>query len=156
MKTIAKIIIIIAIFFVGFFAGRHYAIAPADSVNKAASSAPAVINKDLTARKIQVNLKIDFGDNNIKEFKDIAVEENETVFNVLKKVAAENNIELKYKDYGGDMGAMIESIGGVANDSKANKYWQFWVNGEFSKTGASGSKLKDRDSAEWKFAKSEF
>lgn len=152
MKLLAKIIIIIAVFSVGFYSGRHYAVAPADSLHNSASSTPAADEKKDSPRLNQADIKINFSDNETKEFNGIEIKENETVFNALKKITEANSIDLKYKDYGGDMGVLIESIGGIANDFNANKYWQFWVNGEYSNIGASGYKLKNGDSVEWKYA----
>lgn len=152
MKLLAKIIIIIAIFSSGFYFGRHYAVAPVDFLNNSASSTPASDGNKDAARQNQIDIKINFSDDNIKEFNGIEIKENETVFYLLKKTTEKNNIELKYKDYGGDMGVLIESINGTANDAKTNKYWQFWVNGEYSNIGASGCKLKSGDSVEWKYA----
>lgn len=145
MKTFAKIIIIIAVFFSGFYVGRYYALTPVGSLNSAPAQSE---NKDAVENK--ADLKIDFGNGDVNEFSGVAIKENETVFYLLKKTTEKNNIGLKYKDYGGDMGVLVESIDGAANDYKANKYWQFWVNGEYSNIGASGYKLKNGDKVEWR------
>ena len=78
------------------------------------------------------------------------MEEGKTVFDLLKKVTQENNLEFSFKEYP-DLEVFIESIDKVANDPKNNKWWQYWVNGEYGQVGASNFILKDGDFVKWKY-----
>jgi len=147
MKLIAKIIIIVAIFFVGFYIGQQQILAPANK--------PAGVNQQ-AEQQIQVSLMLDFGNGEIQTFNDIFLEEETTVFELLKKITSENNLEFRYKDYGGELGALIESINNVANDVKANRFWHYWVNNVYAEVGASNYQLKDGDVIEWKYVSNQF
>jgi len=106
-------------------------------------------------KEIFVSLGLDFGRGNIKTFNDIELKEEKTVFDLLKKVTGENNLEFSFKEYPGS-GVFIESIGRTANDAKINKWWQYWVNGEYAKIGASDFQLKNGDFIEWKYIEGQF
>lgn len=106
-------------------------------------------------QEITVALKIDFGDGNINSYNGIKLEQERTVFNLLKKVARENSMEFSYKEYP-DLGALVESINNVKNDFGNNKWWQYWVNGEYALVGASSYQLKNNDSVEWKYVEGQF
>lgn len=151
MKKIIEIIAVICIFAAGFYFGVEYAKAPDSDIYQNATQVKTEQPQDLEA-----NLKINYGGSDIKTFDNIKIEKDQTVFDLTKKIAEANGIELKYKDYGGDMGAFVESIGGKAGDMKNNLYWQYEVNGKYSQTGPSGYKLKGGDSIEWKYEKSNF
>ncbi len=146
MKFISKIIIVIAVFIAGFIAGQQYATAPEQRDSQ-------LISGQQEQEQKYVSLMLDFGNGNIKTFSDIAIGDNASVFEILQKVASENSIELNYKDYGGDMGVFIESINGKQNDFDSGYYWQYWVNSQYAKVGASSYKLQDRDVVEWKYVK---
>ena len=146
MKFLAKIIIIVAVFFSGFYFGQQYAAEPAVQ-----DSQPTICKPEQEQK--YASLTLDFGNGDIKTFSDIAIADNVSVFEVLQKVVSENNIELNYKDYGGDMGVFIELIGGKQNDFNSGYYWQYWVNGQYAKVGASSYKLQGGDVVEWKYVK---
>ncbi len=114
--------------------------------------------EDKESQKVQVgitvNLELDFGNGNIKAFDDIKLEEGKTVFDLLKKVTQENNLEFSFKEYPG-LGVFVESIDGISNDAKINKWWQYWVNGEYAQAGASIYKFKNSDLIEWKYVKNQ-
>lgn len=149
MKFLAKIIIIAAVFLAGFYFGQQYTETP-NLLNDKSETAEQ--NKE----QINASLMLDFGDGRVKTFNNIAVNDNSTIFELLEKITAENNLEFKYKDYGSDMGAMIELIGESASDSKSDRYWQFWVNNEYALIGASNYRLQDGDVVEWKYIKGQF
>ncbi|MBI3291128.1 DUF4430 domain-containing protein [Candidatus Falkowbacteria bacterium] len=142
MKIIAKIIIAAAIFFAGFYFGQQQALSPANGL--------------LPEKEINVNLILNSGAGQIKNFYDIALSGNATVFDLLKKTTTENNISLSYKDYGQELGVFIESINNLENDISGNKYWQYWVNGGYAEIGASNYHLKDGDTIEWRYAGDQF
>lgn len=146
MKIIAKIIIIIAVFVFGFVLGQKYTVAPSEKVDLSTDNQQ--IQEERTA-----NLMFDFGDGDIKAFNNIIVNDGETIFDLVKEVAAKNNIKLGYKDYGGDLGVLIESIGEKKNNFDAGYYWQYWANNDYAKVGAGTYKLNDGDIIEWKYTK---
>jgi hypothetical protein len=104
---------------------------------------------------IRVSLTLDFGEGNVKTFENIKLKETTTVFDLLEQVTKEKNLEFSYKNYL-DLGVFIESIDNVKNDSKTNKWWQYWVNGELAQVGADNYQLKNRDTVEWKYAEVKF
>lgn len=143
IKIIAIVIILAAAFYLGFYYGKDKAIAP-DLASLNNSIAEGLIDKD-------VSLMLDFGDGNIQSFKDIAWQKNQNLFDLLKQVTAQNSIELSYKDYGGDLGVFIESIGGVKNNN--DSWWQYWVNNQYAEKGASSYLVQPADVIVFKFVK---
>jgi len=150
MKLLAKIIIVIAIFFAGFYFGHQQALSPSnglfglDKTNQAEQAT------------IQVSLTLDFGQDDIQTFNDIELEAGTTVFELLEKITQENNLEFSYKDYGSELGALVESINNVSNDVKADLFWNYWVNDVYAEVGASNYQLKDGDRVEWKYTSNPF
>jgi len=148
MKLIAKIIIAVLIFVAGFYVGQKQAWSP--------SNGGFFLNNQQPPAEIQASLTIAAGDSEPLIFDNITLANEATAFDLLKKITAENNIELGYKDYGGELGVLVESINDVANNLDANEFWQYWVNDEFAQVGASSYILADGDKVEWRYAKSEF
>ncbi len=147
MKILAKIIIILAIFWIGFWVGNHYAVIPAPGGETGFEQPDAAG---------QASLMLDFGDGEIKTFNSVDIPEPGTVFALLDKVTAENDIELQYQDYGGEMGVFVEAIGNRESDFDANSFWQFWVNNEYAQVGPSSYQLHNGDMVEWKYVKGQF
>ncbi|MCU0679256.1 MAG: DUF4430 domain-containing protein [Planctomycetes bacterium] len=150
MKTAAKIIIVIAVFLAGFYFGQRQAVAPALPPEDLPS---AVITPAVPEARdyITASLSVDKGAGEPASFENITIPATSTVFSFLKEMTAANDIDLQYKDYGGDLGVMVEAINGAVNDFAANRYWQYWLNGQYALVGASGQALKDGDKVEWKF-----
>ncbi|MFH1428101.1 MAG: DUF4430 domain-containing protein [Patescibacteria group bacterium] len=144
MKIIAKVIIFILLVIIGFYVFNRYIARPDLAYNEN-------VDKNQEQGQIRINLIIDFGKSDEKSFNDIVINSDSTVFDVLEKITSENNIKLEYKDYGSGTGVFIESINEVANDFKANSFWQYWVNNEYAPVGASSYQLKDGDIVEWKY-----
>jgi len=55
--------------------------------------------------------------------------------------------------FGGELGIFIESINGVPEGVAKDKWWQFWVNNQYSNVGASAYTVNPGDIIEWKFTK---
>lgn len=146
MKIIAKIIIIITVFIFGFAIGQRYVIAPSQKANLST-------NNQQTQEEKTANLMLDFGNGDIKAFNNIVIKDGATTFELVKEITSENNIEFGYKDYGGDLGVLVESIGEKKNNFDAGYYWQYWVNNDYAKVGAGVYKLKNNDIVEWKYTK---
>lgn len=150
MKIFAKIIIFIAIFFIGFYTGQQY-VPPALPDNEQ----PAAEQRD--AEQITVSLMLDYGNGEIKTFNKVALPEKaNSVFDLLQKIAADNGLELKSQDHGGDLGIFVEAINGQESDFANDQFWQYWVNNEYAKIGASNYYLADGDVVEWKYVKGQF
>ena len=145
MKILSKIVIIIFVFLAGFWFGQKY-----ESVE--------IINDDVRVLKeeLSANLTLDFGDGEIKKLEAKKIDKDSTVFSLLQNVSEVESIDLKYKDYGAEMGIMIESIGGVENNLEAGKYWQYWINGEYAKVGVGAQLVDDGDEIEWKYVEGQF
>lgn len=145
MKLLAKIIIAVAIFIAGFYVGGQQALSPS---NGGSVNTNQVAPQD---QQIKVNLMLDFGNGQVKTYNQVALPKDSTVFDLLKKVTAENSFNLNSKDYGGELGVFIQGIGGVSNSR--DKFWQYWINNEYSQVGASSYQLKNGDLVEWKYIK---
>jgi len=147
-KFISKIIIVLAIFLAGFYFGSQQALSPADGLAN-------FINQPFSP-EVKVSLMLDFGADELKTFNNLTLPRNSTILDLLKKVSTENNLALKYKDFGGDLGVLIETIGDKTNNTKENIYWQYWVNNQYAQVGAGAYQLKNGDAVEWKYTKSQF
>ncbi|MFA6410719.1 MAG: DUF4430 domain-containing protein [Candidatus Buchananbacteria bacterium] len=148
MKLLAKIIIIAAIFCAGFYAGQNSSFNPASvlSNNKLIES----------GQEIKVSLMLDFGDGKIQTFSDVVLPDQANVFDLLTKVTTEKSLEFKTKDYGSELGVLVESINNIANSDKTNRFWHYWVNNEYAEVGASKYGLKTGDIVEWKYVQNQF
>lgn len=73
-----------------------------------------------------------------------------TVADVLLS-AKTKGLEISYQDFGGELGLFVESINGVTNNQKTNKYWTLYVNGQRANTGASSTPTKEGDVIEWRY-----
>lgn len=144
MKLLIKIVVIVLIFAAGFLAGWQVALAPGNGHE-------VLVNQN--TGEIKADLALDFGGGRVENYNQIALTGGSSVFDLLKKAGTENNLVLDYKDYGGDMGVFITAIGNVYNVLSGDKFWQFWVNGQYSHVGASSYKLKNGDKVEWKYLK---
>jgi len=87
--------------------------------------------------------------------KPLSVSSGDTVLEVLQALDAEDSrLRLTTKEYSG-LGILIESMNGKTNGTN-DEYWQYKVGGVMPQIGADKLELKDRDSVEWYFDKSEF
>ncbi|MBZ9578497.1 DUF4430 domain-containing protein [Patescibacteria group bacterium] len=144
MKISLKIFIsIIAVLIIGFFVGQYFA---------KIGVSPREIEVE---QEIKISLLLDFSEGNIKNFENIRLSGEETVFDLLKKVTEENNLEFSFKEYP-DLGVFVESIDNMGSDPKSNKWWQYWVNNEYAQLEAGSFFLEDGDTVEWKYIESQF
>jgi hypothetical protein len=160
MKFLLKSIIVILIFLAGFYFGQNQAGAPTFDWGKLINSGTQQEERasvtDVNSKEIKVNLMLDFGNGQIKTFNQISLMKGASVFDLLKKITTENDLDLKTKDYGQELGVLIEKIGAVSNDAKTNYFWTYWVNNNYAEIGASNYHLKDQDIIEWKYTKSQY
>lgn len=150
MRTSFKIFIFSIIFVAGIFLIQNLV-----NLSKVGQSEIKIEESQQIQKEIIVSLRLDFSEGKIKSFENIKLKEGKTVFDLLKKVTQENNLELSYKEYPG-LGAFVESIDNFANDPRNNKWWQYWVNNEYVNAGASFYKLKNGDLVKWKYIGSQF
>ncbi|MFH1522344.1 MAG: DUF4430 domain-containing protein [Patescibacteria group bacterium] len=164
VKILIKISIIIAVFIIVFYVAKNYSNdkgldLPQEKAANLSSEEVETIREtekqEVVQEKDKASLIVDYGDNQVDVYNDILINDGDTVFKILEQVSSKNNLELKYKDYGGGMGVFIESINGFTNDFKANRFWQYWVNGEYAKIGASSYGLENGDVVEWKYVEGE-
>ena len=115
-------------------------------------------NQSLNSHKEEVSanvtLVLEFSETDIREIQNLIITKEQTVLDLLSKVAVENNLEFKTKDFG-ELGLLVSQIGDKIN-GQDNNYWQFWINNEFSQIGASQYKLSGGERIEWKFTKDSF
>jgi hypothetical protein len=92
-----------------------------------------------------VYLIINYTNGTVEEYK-LYVKDgiNNTVFDVLTSVA---KVNYTYYESFGDV--LINAINDVWNDPGKGYYWIFYVNNEFSTTGAMNTKLYDGDKILW-------
>ncbi len=140
MKLISKIFVLIGVFIIVFIFGREYIKEPESKAGK-----PVIEQKKEEPRQEYISLILNFGDSDVKRFNNVVLKDNFTVFDILKEIIAANNINFDYKDYGGDMGVFVNGIGEKTNDFDSGYYWQYCINGQYSKVGASSYKLKASD-----------
>ncbi|MDP2704378.1 MAG: DUF4430 domain-containing protein [bacterium] len=110
----------------------------------------STIAPDETSQKeAEIQLSFDYGDGQITAYSP-KVHEGETLFELMHRLEIENKVQLSYKSFPG-LGVLIESIGEKKN-GEGGAYWQFWINGEYAKVGASEYIPKGGDKILWKFS----
>ena len=97
---------------------------------------------------VTADLVLDFGEEKVATYSGIKVEE-ETILGLLLKAASDHGFEVDFTPPSGEMGAFVKSIGGVENSKE--KFWQFWVNGEYGQVAMDQQEIKDGDLVEIKF-----
>ncbi len=93
---------------------------------------------------------IDDGYGNIASVKEILEKKDETLLELMTAAEKNNRLKFSYKDFG-SLGKLVESINGRTNGDQG-KFWQFWINHEYAKIGASSYKLNSGDFIDWKFS----
>ena len=96
---------------------------------------------------IWVDLAIDYGNGDEQSFPGQVVRQGDTVLDLLETLERQNGIAIEKRNFPG-LGVFIEAIHGVHNTN--DSYWQFWVNGEYSKVDAGQYTLKDGDKVLWR------
>lgn len=134
--------------------GYKQQIEKAEEIAKFAKERAGEINKELgeyvekEQNKIKISLKISANGSENEYSKRI--EKESSVFDLMKLIDDENNnFSFKYKE--SSMGVFIEEINEIKNNASDNMYWMFYVNNKLSEVGASGYKLSEGDSVEWKY-----
>lgn len=96
----------------------------------------------------KASLLINYGDGSIDSFNELNIPPNGKVIDLLKQSA----LKIEYKDYGGDMGVFVTSLGDIGPDKEGKKWWQYFINNEYAKMGVSTQSVKNGDIVEFKFS----
>lgn len=144
-KKRAFIIIIIA---AALFTASIFIFDFQDSGEPQPSSKEESLNQ---AQNESTALSINFGDK--KETFKAEPGEDTTVYDFLKKAAEEKDITLKTKEH--EFGIIIIQIGEKEN-TKSDKNWLFYVNGEMAKEAVNKINLEEGDKVEFKYEQNPF
>jgi len=134
-NTISIIILSVVIFIVGAYVGIR-SVTPSASVNG--------ISEGI------VHIMIDSGNDSLKTV-EVLLAGTSDLFTILQHAQKNGDLELVYTDYGGDMGVFLQGINGVGEDSSANKWWHYWVNGEYAMVGVSSQIVSPGDVVLFKY-----
>lgn len=97
---------------------------------------------------ISVHLSADGG--GVSYEADIAIDPDVTVEEVMTVASSTNGFKYTTTDYG-DLGRLVESIGGITNDAGKGLFWKYKVNGKYAGLGISALILEDGDIVSWHY-----
>lgn len=142
IKIITAILLSTAIFIIGMYSGGN--------------SSQDIVSRSEYTRGSLVSVMLDYGDGTFRTFNDVKVGEQESIFDLLKTLTEENDIEFSFKDYGGDMGAFITSINDTNSEleGRTDYWWQYWVNNQYGAIGMSNYLIQPGDIVLLKFINS--
>ncbi|MDO8559933.1 MAG: DUF4430 domain-containing protein [bacterium] len=122
----------------GWFLPRPFTpVAPVGNVSVSVSSSTA-------------SVMVDYGDGSVVTYGSIPFAAGQTVWSVLEQVEKERGLPVASDDYG-EMGVLVNGIGGVKNDVGAGRFWHYWVNQRFAEVSASRFSLQPGDQVLWKY-----
>lgn len=98
-------------------------------------------------QEIAVDLTIDYAADDLQSFPSQILVGESTVLDLLELLEKRHGVPIETRNFPG-LGQFIEAIHGVHNTN--NLYWQYWVNDEYAKVGASQYVLQDGDTVLWK------
>lgn len=101
---------------------------------------------DLEIESDSVLFVIDYGNSEVATY-SLEIDEETTVFSLLKNTADKENISLETQQY--DFGVFVKSLDGL--ESTAEKAWIYYVNNESGTIAADQMKIKPSDVVEWKY-----
>ena len=96
----------------------------------------------------EATLEIESGDGSLRSV-PIFPDDKANLFELMEKSFEIEGIAFDHKNYS-TMGELVTQIG-LKKNGEENKYWQFWVNGEYAKVGVSAYIPKAGDKIKWKF-----
>ena len=138
MKIIKFLLIALVFFVAGFFLGQSYQL-----------PVKLTVPNEQAGNFQPLTYVLQFSEHEIIEFQNVELNENQTVLDLLRQLAEENQIALITEDYD-SLGVLVTAVGDKAN-GQDNKYWQYWVNGEMPQVGADRFQLTGGERVEWKF-----
>lgn len=99
--------------------------------------------------KVTATISIYFGNGTLWTFSDIETE-NATIFGFLMEAASKGNFTVESTYYGQYDSMFVDSIASVKN-GEDNRYWQYYINGNYGTVGADKQPVKNGDIIEWRF-----
>ena len=103
--------------------------------------------------EVTATVYIDFGDGEILPFEITTV--NATAYGFLLEAANLADFAVKTTYYGEYDSIFVDSIGSYVG-GEDDRYWQYYINGEYAVLGADKIILKNGDILEWRFEKLDF
>jgi len=113
-------------------------------------AANALLNREVPPPETGLHLRLRIVGSDWQTYYETNESRNNTAFSLLLEAAKTLNISVTWTGYTVPEGIFVDSIGGDAN-GEGEKWWQFWVNGEYAMIGADKAELKDGDLVEWRF-----
>lgn len=75
----------------------------------------------------------------------------QTVYDCLQTAQNQGRIQFSAREYGGDLGYLVEEINGVKNSVRDKKYWIYYINNQKATVGVSNYKPIAHDIISWKY-----
>lgn len=97
-----------------------------------------------------VNVSVTVNDGTTTKTYTVKAPVDSTVDAVMEQANTENALQYVTKESAG-LGKFVESIGGVASDANASKYWSYSVNGTPATTGISDTTVQEGDVISWEY-----
>ena len=137
---ISKLLIPIIVVIILFIGGIHAGVVTFEPPKK---NIDGEINATVTV----------YFDNKTIYSKSVKAPANSTVYDLLLKVAENNEIDVESTYWESFDSIVVECItyNGVRYESDSNHYWAYYINGEPGMQGADKQIVKDNDLVEWKF-----
>lgn len=80
---------------------------------------------------------------------------NRTVYYLMDQLSKNNSFNFKTKEFKG-VGIFVEEINNIKNDANKKMYWMLYVNGKTAEVGIGQQIVKENDTIEWKYEKSNY
>ncbi|KYC50676.1 MAG: hypothetical protein AMQ22_01422 [Candidatus Methanofastidiosum methylothiophilum] len=115
------------------------------------SEAPAISVSTATTEdrnNVTVNITADFGNSYTKEWKSVKVPKDSTIFDAMKTSGMKFDYNIQ------SLGVFVTSIEGLAENRSTGRYWQYWINEDYSQLGISNIKVADGMIIEWRYTDS--
>jgi len=115
------------------------------------SEAPATSGTTTTTEDkntITVNITADFSNGYTKEWKNVKVPRDSTIFDAMKASGMKFDYNIQA------LGVFVTSIEGLAENRSTGRYWQYWIGGNYSQLGISNIKVADGMKIEWRYTDS--
>lgn len=74
-----------------------------------------------------------------------------SVYDLIVKAKAQQLIMFSARNYGGDLGQLVEEINGIKNSVREKKYWIYYINGKKAQIGISNYHPKAHDIISWNY-----
>ena len=99
---------------------------------------------------INVSLIIDYGDGRIDRFNITLDSRNATAYHVMLEARDKHGLSFKARYFPQYKSHYIYSINSTEENPKANKFWQYYINGNYAPLGVDLQRVNDGDTIEWK------